>query len=45
MDDDGEENDGDAHVGRAESLADEPIYSHKDVEKRLVDIGDKEGLH
>ena len=44
-DDEGKENDGDTHIGGAEDLADEPVETDEDVEKGLVDIGNKDSSH
>ena len=44
-DNEGKENDGDTHIGIAENPADEPIEADKNIEERLVDIGDKESSH
>lgn len=45
MDDESEDDDGNTHIGSAESLADEPIDSDEDIEEGLVDVGNKGGLH
>ncbi len=41
----GKENDGDAHIRVAKHLTDEPVETDEDVEKGLVDIGNKDSSH